>query len=79
VLSFYYLTLHHHSGMVLSVLVLCTFIADFFEVEARKVEVREGYPLEAPKGALVAAAFTFMYAAYLALFFVIEPYWSQVV
>lgn len=78
-LSFYYLSLHHHSGMVLSVLALSTFIADFFEIEARKVEVREGYDLEAPKGALVAATFTFLYAAYLALFFVIEPYWTQVV
>ncbi|NIB98985.1 hypothetical protein [Halobacterium sp. R2-5] len=78
-LSFYYLTLHHHSGMVLSILVLSTFIADFFEVEARKVEAREGYDLEAPKGALVAAAFTFLYAAYLSVFFLIKPYWAQVV
>lgn len=78
-LSFYYLTLHHHAGMVLSTLVLGTFIADFFEFEARKVEVREGIGLEAPKGAMVAATLTLLYAGFLSVFFVIKPYWTQVV
>ncbi|MFB6268316.1 MAG: hypothetical protein ABEH83_00115 [Halobacterium sp.] len=78
-LSFYYLTLHHHSGMVLSILVLGTFIADFFEFEARKVEVREGMDLEAPKGAIAAAFLTLLYAGFLSLFFLIKPYWTQVV
>jgi hypothetical protein len=77
--TFYYLTLHHHSGMVLATLVLVTYIADLFEFEARKVEAREGYDLEAPKGALVAAAFTFLYVGYLSVFFLIEPLWTQVI
>jgi hypothetical protein len=77
--TFYYLTLHHHSGMVLSMLVLSTFIADLFEFEARKVEAREGHGLERPKGALVAATFTFLYVGFLSLFFAIEPFWSQVI
>ncbi|MGB9963603.1 hypothetical protein [Halobacterium sp. CBA1126] len=78
-LSFYYLTLHHHSGMVLSVLALGTFLADFFELEARKVEAREGLELEAPKGALAAATLTLLYAAYISVFFLVKPYWMQVV
>lgn len=78
-LSFYYLTLHHHAGMVMSVLALGTMLADFFEFEARKVEAREGLELEAPKGALVAATITFLYAAYISVFFLIKPYWVQVV
>jgi len=77
--SFYYLTLHHHSGMVLGTLVLGTYIADLFEFEARKVEAREGRDLEAPKGALVAAGFTFLYVGYLSVFFLIEPLWTQII
>jgi hypothetical protein len=78
-LSFYYLTLHHHAGMMLSILVLGTFLADFFEFEARKVEVREGKELETPKGALVTGTFTLLYIGYLTVFFLIKPYWSQVI
>ncbi|MFB6069151.1 MAG: hypothetical protein ABEJ90_04410 [Halobacterium sp.] len=77
--SFYYLTLHHHAGIVASTLVLGTFLADFFEFEARKVEVREGHDLERPKGALVAASITVLYVAYLSVFFLVKPYWTQVV
>lgn len=78
-LSFYYLTLEHHSGIVLSTLVLGTFLADIFEFEARKVELREGLGLERPKGALVAATVTLLYIGFLTLFFVVKPYWTQVV
>lgn len=78
-LSFYYLTLHVHAGVVLSALVLGTFLADFFEFEARRVEVREGRRLEMPKGATVAATLTFLYIGYLSLFFLIKPFWTQVV
>lgn len=77
--SFYYLTLHHHSGIVLSVLVVGTVLTDFFEFEARLVEARQGMPIEAPKGAIVGSLIVAMYAAYLALFFVIEPIWNQIV
>lgn len=79
VLSFYFLTLHHHAGMVLSVLVLGTYLADFFEFEARKVEVREGMDLEAPKGAIVAATLTLLYSGYLSVFFLLKPIWTSVV
>lgn len=77
--SFYYLTLHHHSGLVLSVLVVGTVLTDFFEFEARQVEMRQDLPLEAPKGAIFASLFAAAYAAYLAFFFLIEPFWSAIV
>jgi hypothetical protein len=64
--SFYYLTLHHHGGIVASVLVLGLFITDFLEFEA-------------PKGAIAASLLTLTYVAYQSLFFVIEPVWSALV
>jgi len=77
--SLYYLTLHHHSGVVLSTLVLVTFIADFFEFEARKVEAREENPIERPLGAVTAGMVALLYSAYLALFTYVQPIWSSVV
>lgn len=77
--SFYYLTLHHHGGIVTSILVLGLFLTDFFEFEARKVEAREDLPLERPSGAIVASLIVLLYAAYLSLFFVIAPIWFQIV
>jgi len=77
--SFYYLTLHHHSGMVLSALVVGTVLTDFFEFEARLVEARQELPIELPKGAITASMFVAAYAAYLALFFVVEPVWNAIV
>ena len=65
--AFYYLTLHHHAGIVLSVLVLGTVLADFFEFEARRVEARGELPLEAPKGAIAGSVLMLAYAAYLAV------------
>jgi len=77
--SLYYTTVHHHSGVVLSTLVIGTYIADFFEFEARKVEVREGHTLERPKGSLALGVVALLYAAYLSLFFLVEPLWNAVV
>ncbi|WP_458206499.1 DUF7313 family protein [Haladaptatus sp. NG-SE-30] len=77
--AFYYLTLHHHGGIVLSTLVLGLFITDFFEVEARAVEMRRGVPLNKPKGAVTASVVVFLYAAYNSIFFLIKPFWSAVV
>jgi len=77
--SFYLMTVHHHAGMVMSALVLGLFIADFFEFEAREVELRKGERLSRPNGALTASALVFLYAAYQSLFFLIEPYWSAIV
>jgi hypothetical protein len=68
-----------HGGMVLSVLVLGTVIADFFEHEARNVEARNAMSLERPKAGLVASVFVLMYAGYQALFFLIKPLWSAIV
>ena len=77
--AFYYLTLHHHSGVVLATLVVGTVLTDFFEFESRQLEARQDLPIEQPKGAIVASAVVFLYAAYLSLFFVIEPVWSAIV
>ncbi|MFB6201177.1 MAG: hypothetical protein ABEI98_04120 [Halorhabdus sp.] len=77
--SFYYLTLHHHAGMVTSVLVLGLFITDFFEFEARKVEARREIPIERPNGALVASILVFAYVGYQSVFFLIAPIWGAVV
>jgi len=79
VASLYYMTVHHHGGMVMSTLVLGLFITDFFEFEARKVEARRGIELERPKGSLGAAALVLLYASYQTLFFLVEPIWSAVV
>ncbi|RBI61208.1 DUF7313 family protein [Halomicrococcus sp. NG-SE-24] len=77
--SFYYLTLHHHGGIVLSSLVIGLFIADFFEVEARSVEMRRDVPLDRPKAAIAASVLVFLYAAYNTLFFLVKPWWSAIV
>jgi len=77
--AFYYLTLHHHSGMVASMLVVGLFITDFFEFEARKVEARREIGLGRPKSAIAASVLVLLYVAYVSLFFVVEPVWSAVV
>ena len=77
--SFYLLTLHHHAGIVLSTLVLGLFLTDFFEFEAREVELRKEKELSSPKGAITASFLVFLYAGYLSLFYVIEPFWDAIV
>jgi ABC-type xylose transport system permease subunit len=77
--SFYYLTVHHHGGMVFAVLFLGVFITDLFEFESRKVEARRGIPIERPKGAIAASFLALLYIAYQALFFVIAPVWNSIV
>jgi hypothetical protein len=79
VASLYYLTVHHHGGMVMSVLVLGLFITDFFEFESRKVEARRGIEIERPKGAIAASMLALTYAAFQSLFFVVEPIWTAIV
>ncbi len=70
--AFYYMTVDHHPGMILSVLALGLFIADFFEFEARKVEARREIPLDPPKGAIAAGMLVLAYASFQALFFLVE-------
>ncbi|PSP87862.1 hypothetical protein BRC90_09515 [Halobacteriales archaeon QS_4_69_34] len=77
--SFYFLTLEHHAGIVLSTLVVGLFLTDFFEFESRRVEARRGIELERPKGAITASVLVLAYAAYLSLFFLIAPAWNAVV
>lgn len=78
-MSFYYLTLHHHAGIVLSTLVVGMFITDFFEFEVRKVNVREGRDIERPDSAIVAATLVFLYSAFLSVFFLVDQYWNLIV
>ncbi|MGM0592026.1 MAG: DUF7313 family protein [Halobacteriota archaeon] len=77
--SLAFMIVEPHGGMVLSVLVLGMFLADFFEFEARKVEVRNEMPLEPPKSALVASVFVLLYAAFQSLFFLVAPFWNAVI
>jgi hypothetical protein len=77
--SFYYMTIEHHAGMVLSVLVLGLFLTDFFEFESRKVEARRDIPLERPKGSIVAGLLVLSYAGYKTLFFVIQGPFDAIV
>ncbi|MFC7045183.1 hypothetical protein ACFQH6_06960 [Halobacteriaceae archaeon GCM10025711] len=77
--SFYYLTLHHHSGMVISVLALGLFLTDFFEFEARKVEARNDMAIDAPKGSLVASSLVLLYAAYISVFPFVAPLWNDII
>jgi hypothetical protein len=77
--SFYYMTVAHHAGMVLSVLAVGLFLTDFFEFESRKVEARREIPLERPKGAIVASLLVLSYAGYKTLFFLVEGPFNAVV
>lgn len=77
--SFAFMVVEPHGGMVLSVLVLGAVLADFFEFEARKVEARNGMELEKPKAALTASLLVLAYAAYQSVFVIVEPLWSAVV
>ncbi|KAB1189086.1 MULTISPECIES: hypothetical protein [Haloferax] len=77
--SFVFLLFEPHGGMVMSVLVVGMFLTDFFEFESRNVEARNDRPLERPNGALTAAVFVLLYAAYQSLFFLIEGAWNVVV
>jgi hypothetical protein len=77
--SFYYLTLHAHGGMVLSVLVVTLVLSDLFEFESRKVEERREIPLERPVAATGAAVLVVAYAAFNSVFFVVAPIWNAIV
>jgi hypothetical protein len=77
--TFYYTTLEPHGGVVLSMFVLGTVVADFFEFESRKVEARTGKDLERPKAALAGSVLTFGYALFQTVFFLVAPVWSSIV
>jgi len=77
--SLLYLVIEPHSGMVISALVVGTFVADMFEFEARQVEARNNLEIERPKGAITASVFALLYAAYIALFWVIKGPWEAII
>ncbi|GAB7013520.1 DUF7313 family protein [Halolamina salina] len=77
--SLLYLVIEPHSGMVISVLVVGTVIADIFEFEARNVEARNNLDIEKPKGAITVSILMLLYASFLALFWVIEDQWAAIV
>jgi hypothetical protein len=77
--SFAFLVVAPHGGMVMSVLVLAIFLADFFEFESRKVEARNELEMERPKAAVTASIVALLYAGYQTLFFIIEPVWSAII
>ncbi|WP_418282410.1 DUF7313 family protein [Halorubrum sp. DTA98] len=71
-LTFLYTLQAPVGGTILGVLVVTMLIADLFELEARSVEARNDMPIEAPKSAIVASALVVLYAAYYALFFLVD-------
>lgn len=77
--SFLFMVVHPHGGMVMSVLILGMVVSDFFEFEARKVEVRNEMTLEAPKSAIAASFVVLLYALYQSLFWVIKGPWEAIV
>jgi hypothetical protein len=77
--SFAFLVVAPHGGMVMSVLVLAVFVADFFEFESRKVEARNELTMERPKAGITASVVALLYAGFQSLFFLIEPVWTAIV
>jgi len=67
IFSLYYMTLHHHGGMILSLMVLAMVLADIFEFEARLVESRGGMEIELPKGSIVGSALVLTYVLYIVM------------
>ena len=74
-----YMVIEPHSGMVVSVLVIGTFVADMFEFESRNVEARNNLDIDRPNGAITVSVLAVLYAAYLALFWVIREQWTAIV
>lgn len=66
--ALYYVTLAHHAGMVLSVLVIGVVLTDVFEFESRKVEARRELPLDRPKAAVLGSVLALVYLGYVTLF-----------
>jgi len=77
--TFAFMIVEPHGGMVMTVLVIGVFLADFFELEAREVEARNDMPIEPPKSALAASVLALVYAAFQSIFFVVAPVWNAVV
>lgn len=66
--AFYLLTIDHHPGIIMSVLVVGMVVTDFFEFEGRKVEARSEISLDKPKAAIGAWVLAALYVVYQLLF-----------
>jgi len=66
--SFYFLTIHHHAGLVTAVIAIFVLLTDIFEFESRKVEVRREIDLERPKAAIGASVVALLYVGYVTFF-----------
>ena len=78
VVSFYFMTVDRHTGMIFSLFAVGLFLADFFEFEARRVEARQGWAIERPWGSIGASMLVLAYVIYqiLANLF---PFWNAVI
>jgi hypothetical protein len=66
--SFYYLTVNHHGGMIMSMFVAGLLITDLFEFESRKVEARRELSLDRPKASLSLWTLSLLYLGFQMLF-----------
>jgi len=66
--SFYYLTVNHHGGMIMSMFVAGLLITDLFEFESRKVEARRELSLDRPKASLSLWTLSLLYLGFQLLF-----------
>ena len=77
-LGFYFLTVDRHTGMVVTLFAVGVFLADFFEFEARMVEVRQGWEIERPWGSIGASLLVLTYIVYQ-IFDALFPFWKAVI
>jgi len=77
--SFAFLIVEPHGGMVMSVIAVGLLLTDFFEFESRQVEARNDMTFERPKGAVAASLLALLYAGYQSLFVFIQPVWNAIV
>lgn len=67
--AFYFLTVHHHAGMVFATIAIFVFLTDLFEFESRKVEVRREIDVERPKAAIGTSLLALAYIGYVTFFY----------
>jgi hypothetical protein len=77
--SFTYLIVAPHGGMVMTVLAVSVFLADFFEFESRRVEARNERDLQPPRAAIGASLLVLGYAGFQAAFGFLAPFWNAIV
>ena len=66
------------SGAIMAIPIVGLFIADIFEFEARKVEVRNKMTVEWPKSSIAASSIVLIYALYYGLQFLFTPYLGSI-